>query len=145
VLEQQVANAAAASHEGRKYEGLFEFRGVAKPGKTPEEVEQALYREIEKLQKEPVGERELQKVKNQLAASNFRRLQADFALMFQVLIAEANRGWQTINTDPPRMQAVTAEDVQRVAAAYFKPEKRNVLLLYTKKEAAQKPAAGGAK
>jgi predicted Zn-dependent peptidase len=65
--------------------------------------------------------------------------------MFQVLIAEANRGWQTINTDPPRMQAVTAEDIQRVAAAYFKPEKRNVLLLYTKKEAAQKPAAGGAK
>src|SRR4029077_3024327 len=58
VLDQQVANSAFAGHEGRKYEGFFEFRGVAKPGKTPEQVEQAIYKEIEKLQTEPVPERE---------------------------------------------------------------------------------------
>ena len=33
VLEQQVANMASASHINRKYEGFFEFRGIAKPGK----------------------------------------------------------------------------------------------------------------
>jgi predicted Zn-dependent peptidase len=144
VLEQQVANGAAATHEGRKWEGLFEFRGIAKPGHTPEQVEQAIYKEIEKLQNEPVPDRELQKVKNQLAASNFRRLQSDFALMFQLLIAESNRGWETLNTDPPKMQAVTAADIQRIAKAYFAPEKRNVLIFYTKKKEGA-PAAGGAR
>jgi predicted Zn-dependent peptidase len=141
VLDQQVANGAAATVEGRKWEGMFELRGIAKPGKTPEQVEQALYKEVEKLEKEPPGERELQKIKNQLAASNYRRLQSDFALMFQILIAESNRGWQTLNTDPQRMQAVTAGDVQRVAKRYFRPENRNVLIFYTKKNAA--PATSG--
>ena len=134
VLEQQVATAARAGHNGWKYDGFFEMNGTARPGKTPEQVEQALYKEIEKLQAEPAPERELQKVKNQLAATNFRRLQSDFFLMFQVLMAEAYRGWQMLNTDPPRMQAVTAADVQRVARQYFAPENRNVLVLYTKKK-----------
>ena len=85
VLEQQVANSASARHEGDKYEGYFEFRGAPKPGKTPEQVEQAIYKEIEKLQNEPVPEHELQKVKNQHAAANFRQLQSDFSLMRQLL------------------------------------------------------------
>ena len=72
VLQQQVANSASAGQDWRKYEGLFELSGVAKPGKTPEEVEQALYKEIERLQKELVDAKELQKVKNQYAAGNFR-------------------------------------------------------------------------
>ena len=140
VLDQQVANSAFAGHEGRKYEGFFEFRGVAKPGKTPEQVEQAIYKEIEKLQTELVPERELQKVKNQQAATNFRALQSSFSLMQQLLIADVNRGWQTINTDPPKLQTVTAEDIQRIAKKYFVPEGRNVLVLNTKRAA----AAGGA-
>src|SRR3989454_11474310 len=136
VLDQQVANAAFAGHEGRKYEGFFEFRGVAKSGKTPEQVEQAIYKEIEKLQAELVPERELQKVKNQQTAGNFRALQSNFSLMQQLLVADVNRGWRIINTDPPRLQTVTAEDIQRIAKKYFAPEGRNVLLLNTKRAAA---------
>ncbi len=143
VLDQQVATNASGGHEGRKYEGFFEFRGTAKAGKTPEQVEQAIYKEIEKLQNELVPDRELQKVKNQQAAANFRRLQANFALMEQLLISDGYRGWQTINTDPARLQTVTAEDVQRIAKKYFKAESRNVLLLYPKRAAAA-AAAGGA-
>lgn len=141
VLEQQVANGASANHNGMKYEGYFEFRGIAKPGKTPEQVEAAIYKEIEKLKTEPVSDRELQKVKNQQAASNFRRLQSNFSLMQQLLVADVSRGWQTINTDPPLMQAVTVEDIQRIAKKYFLSEGRNVLVLNTKRGAA---VAGGA-
>src|SRR5262249_9142914 len=68
VLEQGLANTASAAQNGAKYEGYFEIRCVAKPGKTPEEVEAAVYKELEKIKKEPAGERELQKVKNQNAA-----------------------------------------------------------------------------
>ena len=102
-------------------------------------MEQAIYKEIEKLQTELVPDRELQKVKNQQAASNFRSLQSNFALMQQLLIYDGYRGWQTINTDPPRIQMVTAEDIQRIAKKYFAPEGRNVLVLNTKRAT----AAGG--
>lgn len=136
VLEQQVANSGFARHEGRKYEGFFELMGVAKQGKTPEQVEQAMYREIEKLQNELVSPRELQKVKNQQAASNFRGLQSDFSLMRQLLTYDVYRGWRTINTEPQTLAAVTAEDIQRVARKYFAPQNRNVLILYRKGAAA---------
>jgi predicted Zn-dependent peptidase len=139
VLDRQVATSARAGQDGNKYEGYFEFHGTAKQGHTPEEVEQAIYGEIDKLKNDPVSARELQKVKNQVAAALFRRLQSDYMLMMQVLIAEGSRGWRSVNTDPPRLEAVTAEDVRRVAAKYFEPVNRNVMILY------RKPAAGGAK
>ncbi len=133
VLDRQIATAASAGQNGMKWEGYFVLQGVAKPGNVPEQVEQALYKEIEKFQKEKVGERELQKIKNQFAAANFRRLDNRFNLMLQILISENNRGWRSLNEDPPKYAAVTAEDVQRVANAYFKPENRSVAIYYTKK------------
>jgi predicted Zn-dependent peptidase len=142
VLQQGVANSASAGNDARKYEGLFELSGVAKPGKTPEEVEQALYKEIERLQKELVDDKELQKVKNQYAANNFRGLQSSFGLMVQLLLRDSNRGWETINTDPARHQAVTAEDIRRAANTYFKPENRTIAVYYTKKAAGGTAAAG---
>lgn len=138
VLQQAVANSAGAGEDSRKYEGLFEMSGVAKPGKTPEEVEQALYKELEKLQKDLVDARELQKVKNQYAAGVFRGLQSNFGLMVQLLLRDNLRGWETINTDPLRHQAVTPEDIRRVANNYFKPENRTIAIYNTKK------APGGA-
>ena len=137
VLDQKVANSAAAGENSLKYEGYFSASGVAKPGNTPEQVEQALYREIEKLQKERVPDRELQKVKNQFNAGNFRRLQSNFGLMIQLLLADAGRGWPSFNEDPGKIQAVTADDVQRVANKYFKPENRAVAIYYTRKTETQ--------
>ncbi|OPZ63445.1 MAG: Peptidase M16 inactive domain protein [bacterium ADurb.Bin478] len=133
VLDQKVANSVGAGQNGMKWEGYFLLSGVAKPDSTPEIVEQALYREIEKLQKDKVGDRELQKVKNQFAADTFRRLDSRFLLMIQILLADSNRGWQSFNEDPKRIAAVTAEDIQRVANKYFKPENRAVALFYTRK------------
>ena len=137
VLDQKVANSATAGENSLKYEGYFSASGVAKPGNTPEQVEQALYREIEKLQKEKVPDRELQKVKNQFNAGNFRRLQSNFGLMIQLLLADAGRGWPSFNEDPGKIQAVTADDIQRVANKYFKPENRAVAVYYTKKTETQ--------
>jgi predicted Zn-dependent peptidase len=132
VLRDGVANSADASQEGRKYEGLFEFQGVARPGTKPEEVEQAIYQEIARLQKEKVGEKELRKVKNRNAADDFRRLQSNFNLMMQLLVCEAYRGWRTLDTDSAQMQAVTADDIMRVANTYFAPENRTVGIYHTK-------------
>ena len=132
VEEQQVATDASGGQAGFKYEGMFELRGTAKQGRTPEEVEQAIQAEIERLKTEPVGDRELQKVKNQNAAGIFRDLEGNFQLMMQLLIRENSRGWETINSDPPLYDAVTADDVMRVAGQYFTPEARAVAIYYRK-------------
>ena len=135
VLEQQLATNARAGSSGLKYEGFFEIVGTARPGKDPAEVEKAIYKEIETLQKTPVGERELQKVKNQQQATDFRRLQSNFGLMIQLLMSEAQGSWQIINQYSEKFQAVTADDIQRVAKKYFAPENRTVALYYRKEAA----------
>ena len=56
--------------------------------------------------------------------------------MLQLLLADNGRGWQSFNEDPKRIEAVTADDIQRVAKTYFKPERRAVILYYTKKAGA---------
>ena len=136
VEEQEVATGASGGQAGFKFEGMFELRGTAKQGRTPEEVEQAIHGELERLKSEPVGSRELQKVKNQNAAGTFRDLEGNFQLMMQLLIRENMRGWETINTDPPLYDAVTAEDIMRVAGKYFTPETRAVAIYYRKGGAA---------
>ncbi len=133
VLDQKVATSAGGGPNSLKWAGFFSLSGVARPGQTPEQVEQALYKEIETLQTTPVGDRELRKVKNRFAADAFRRVQNNFALMLQLLVAEHGRGWQSFNEDPRRIEAVTADDVQRVATRYFAPEARAVITYYTKK------------
>ncbi len=130
VEDQGVATQASGGQSGFKFEGMFELRGVAAEGHTPEEVEQALYAEMERLKTEPVDARELQKVKNQNAASNFRQLQGNFFLMYSMLMREAYRGWETLNTDPPLYDAVTADDIMRVAGTYFESENRTVAIYY---------------
>jgi hypothetical protein len=134
VEDQEVATSASGGQAGFKFEGMFELNGVAKDGHTPEDVEAALYAELERLKTELVEERELQKVKNQNAASTFRELRANFMLMYRLLMRDANRGWDTINSDPPLYEAVTAEDIRRVAKTYFEPENRAVAIYYRKEE-----------
>ncbi len=141
VLDQQVATSARAGHNGLKWAGYFQLSADAQTGRTLEEVEQALYGEMEKLQTTLVDARELQKVKNRYAADMFRRMRSNFGLVLQLLIADGYRGWQSFNDDPKRLAAVTAEDVKRVASRYFTPERRAVALYYRKAEAQVEGAA----
>ncbi len=130
VEDQKVATSAGGGQAGFKFEGMFELSGAAAPERTPEEVEQAIYAELERMKAEPVTDRELQKVKNQNAANDFRGLEGNFQLMMQLLIRENNRGWDTINTDPALYESVTADDVMRVADTYFTTENRAVAVYY---------------
>jgi len=132
VLEQKVATEAGAGVNGLKYDGFFELSGIAAEGHTPEEVEQALYKEAKVLQEQLVGDQELMKVKNQQLASDFRRLRSKTSLMIQLLIYEALGDWENINKFSDRIQAVTAEDVRAAARKYIKPENSNVAVYNTK-------------
>lgn len=131
------ASAGTSSFGGpAKYAGYFSFRGEVKGEAEPEDLERAWYAELDRLQKEPVGERELQKVKNRVAAEAYRRLQSNFFLMLQLGYFEALGGWEYINEAPRKLQAVTAADIQRVANAYFDWKNRSVAVYLRKVDAA---------
>jgi predicted Zn-dependent peptidase len=132
----QVATGAQVSQDSRKYAGMFAFSGECKGDATPEQVEQGWYGELKKLQDAPVPDHELQKVKNQVLADAYRRLQSNFYLMLQLGSYEAEGGWQYINTSPQALLAVTAADVQRVAQKYFARENRSVATYVRKAGAA---------
>ena len=132
VLEQKVATEAGAGVNGLKYDGFFELSGIAAEGHTPEEVEQALHKEVKVLQEQLVGDQELLKVKNQQLAGDFRRLRSKTSLMIQLLMYEALGDWENINKFSERIQAVTAEDVRAVARKYIKAENSNVAVYNTK-------------
>ncbi len=132
VLEQKVATNAGAGVSGLKFDGYFSLSGVAAEGHTPEDVEEALDKEVEALQKTLVSEREIQKVKNQQLAGDFRRLRSKTSLMMQLLTYDAMGSWENINKFSDRIQAVTREDIQRVAKKYFRPKNRSVAVYYTK-------------
>jgi len=119
-----------------KYEGYFEVGAEVKDGRRPEEVEAALLAELDLLKNEPVGERELQKVKNQELANSFRRLQSNFFLALQLMLYDSDGDWRYLNESPAKLQAVTVADIQNAAKKYFTKENRNVAYYLRKAGAA---------
>jgi predicted Zn-dependent peptidase len=140
VLGKQVANETWARQDSMKWAGAFNIGGECKDGVAPEKVEAAIYAELEKLQNETISTEELQKVKNNFAASEYRKLASNHAIMFQLIYNEGFGDWREINNAGPKVQAVTTDDVKRVATEYFKKENRSVGT-YTRKPG--KETAGG--
>ncbi|MEM7164154.1 MAG: pitrilysin family protein [Planctomycetota bacterium] len=132
VEDQKIASGAGVRVDTRKYAGAFSFGAECKGSATPAEVEEAWYAELQKLQTEPVSERELQKVKNRVLADSFRRLQSNQFLAIQLAFYESMGGWEYINNAPDRMAAVTGEDIMEVMNKYFDESNRSVAI-YTRK------------
>ena len=138
VLGSKVATDIWAHPDHRKWAGLFNAGGEAKDSHTPQEVELAIYKEIEKLKNEDIPADELQKVKNNFAANEYRKLSSNNAILMQLIFNDGLGDWREINEAGPKIQAVTAEDLRRVANRYFTRENRAVAI-YTRKT--EKPAA----
>lgn len=132
VEDQEIAASARAGNRSQHFAGSFSFTATPKGDASLEELELAWLEQIDLLKTEPVSDRELQKIKNQSAADTFRELQDNSSLFFQLAITEAYGGYEYLNDYPRAIQAVTAEDIMRVANAYFKNDARAVSM-YTRK------------
>lgn len=145
VEEKQLAvGQPSAGMQSLRYEGFFQVGAEVKEGADPLQLEAGLMREIERLQKDLVPERELQKVKNQAMANSFRRLQSNFFLLLQLLIYDSSDDWTYLNESPEKVQAVTAEELREAARRYLKPEKKNVAVYLRREGAApMDPALSG--
>ncbi len=131
-----VATSVDAGQDSRKWAGLFEATGEARDGCKPEQVEQGIYDSVDRLKTEEVPAEELQKVKNNFAAAEYRRLSANYPILMQLIGYDGEGDWREINAAGPKIQAVTAADVKRVADEYLTKENRTVAV-YTRKPGTQ--------
>ena len=130
VYEKQLALGAGAYYARvSAAPDLFTLYATPLPGKSVEELEQALFDEIERIKTELVSARELQKAKNQIEASFIFSQDSIFSLARQLASYEIVAGWRYWEAYLPGIRAVTREDVRRVAQKYLGSEKRTVGVL----------------
>ena len=130
VHERQIALEAGGDYSYFAFDPpLFWFWGTPMPGQTPETMEKALLEEMERLRKERVTDEELTRARNQAEAAFV--FQDDSVHRRAALLArfELIGGYAGKDKFLDRLRAVTPDDVQRVARAYFADENKNVGVL----------------
>jgi predicted Zn-dependent peptidase len=122
-----------ANHPGVRAPNLFILTATPLAPHTTGEVEAAIYEELEWLKREPVSSKELEKVLNNLDADLVRGLRSNSGLASQLSMHQAVAGdWRYILKSRDKVAAVTAADIQRVAAQYFTKSNRTVAVLVKK-------------
>jgi zinc protease len=130
VLEKKLVIEANADNSLLSHDpDLFSLSAEPLPGKQVDDIENALNREIEQLQSEPVPEHEIEKAKNQIEASFVYGQDSRFFQAMLLAQYEITSGWKEIDDYLPSVRKVTPEDIQRVARKYLIPDNRTVGVL----------------
>ncbi len=140
VREKELVNSVSSFASESRGTGAFYITATLRPGKKTEEVEAAIYEEVERLKKELIADWELQKTKAS-ARSAFIDAIEDTLSRAQILSQYAvyYNDPNLINTRLDKVAGVTKDDVQRVAQKYLKETNRTVVIT-TPKSAPGGPA-----
>ena len=128
IYNKRLALTAFGSGNITEDPNLFYAVAIVQPGQSPAAAEQALIAEFEKLKREPVTDRELQRAKNQFARDYIvgRESIQDKALHL-AHAAVIHNDITTADGEFDIFTKVTVADVQRVARTYFNEANRVVL------------------
>jgi len=130
VYQQKLALEAEADYNFDTIDPfLFSFAGQPMPGKTVAQLEAALEAEIKRLQTGLVGDTELQKAKNQVAASFYMALDSIFYRGMLLGRTATVARWTLLKEFVPKIQQVTREQVREVAKKYLVPNNLTVGVL----------------
>ncbi len=129
IEKQQVALTAQgfSGFPGDKYPNLMLFYALSTPGTDLDTLAIALRAEIDLLKTELVTLEELERVKTQLKASLVRTLDSNMGMARVLAEYDAKTGsWRNVFDELETIEAVTAEDIQRVASTTFTAENRTI-------------------
>ena len=143
VRSDRIASSADASYDGiARGPGMFMLSGTPTSGKTAQEVEQALRREIQKLVKDGVTEDELQRVKSQVVASHVYERDSMFYQARQIgSLDMVGLSPGVVDLFVEKLKLVTAEQVQAVAKKYLVDERLTVAYLDPQPLDGKRPSA----
>jgi predicted Zn-dependent peptidase len=144
VKEKEMLTNVGGFMDEKRGVGALYSNATLRPNVKTEDVEAAIYAEIDRLKKEPIADWELQKAKNTTRRNFVNNLQSS-------LIRAVTIGQYTVYYDEPglinarldKVSAVTKEDVQRVANKYLLDTNRTVVITMPKaREKATTGASG---
>jgi zinc protease len=143
VKEKELVAGIGGYMDERRGPGAFYISATLRPGKKLEDAEATIYEEIERLKETPIADWELQKAKNGTRRAFINSIvttqsRANTIGIFAIYYNDPN----LINTKLSKVDAIKAEDVQRVAKQFLKQTNRTVLITMPKSKVAQSAAAG---
>jgi predicted Zn-dependent peptidase len=120
---------------GTLYPNVLVIDAQPKAPATVEQLEAAVYEELEKLKTTPVDSLELEKIKNNLVSDFIWGLYDGLGLADRLAQSQTIAGdWKYLGFLRERMSSVTAADIMRVARQYFTKENRTVAVLVPAKK-----------
>ncbi|MDR2837986.1 MAG: insulinase family protein [Azonexus sp.] len=131
VREDKVAISASIDYDNTaRGPGMIYLSGSPATGKTVADLEAALRAEIGRVSKDGVSAAELQRAKAQLVASEVYKLDSMFGQAMEIGMIEAvGLPYRQLDRMLEKLQAVSAADVQAVAAKYFNDDALTVGIL----------------
>jgi zinc protease len=130
VYQKRLARDVGASYELTSLDpGLFMLYAQPLPGKTAATLEKELIAQVDRLQAQPVGDRELEKAKNGLEAAF---VLGQDSIFYQGLLLgeyEVAGDWRLVDKYVPSVRDVTADDIKRIASVYLTATNRTVAVL----------------
>ena len=148
VRDQQIAAEAegVSPYPGGKYPSLFVFFAAPLPGHTPQEMRDAIHKEIEKLKTTDVSDDELAMYKTRTRADLLRGLADNQGLANDLAVYQTRYGdWRELFLQLNKVDKVTKADIRRVANQVFVTSNRTEAWTATAAPAAQAQKAADAK
>ena len=137
VKEKELVTNVSAFPSPFRGGGYYQITAMVAPGKKVEDVEAAINEEIERLQREPIADWELDKAKNSARRGSIQSLQSSLGTAIRLSeYAVFYNDPGLINTQFQKFAAVTKADVQRVAQKYLKPANRTAAVTTPAKQQA---------
>ncbi len=134
VDEEQLALQAGGFNgfPGDKYPNLFVYFAIPNQNISPSEVESAMYDIIEDVKTNGVTPEELERVKTQARANIIRQLQSNTGIASNLTYYDVVTGdWRNLFNNLDAIEAVTNEDIMRVANETFTKNNRTVAMIQT--------------
>ena len=130
VYEEQIALYAGGGLTDTEDPGLFYLYLGMTPGKDIDDGKKMLFGEIERFAAEEVSDRELQKAQNQLEADFILRMQTNMYKGLQLGDYQVRGGdYRMLFDAADKYQAVTKDDIIRVAKDYLIEDNRTTVIL----------------
>ena len=125
-----------------KYDNLFAIVGAPNRGVSPDSVEHMIYDELEAIKENGITQEELERAKTRARSDLIGQLDSNQGLALQFAKMEALRDdWRSVFRRLDAIEAITADDVQRVAQSTFKRSNRTVAMIKTTDDEEQPTAA----
>ncbi len=130
VDQKQLASAVFTSYGATFDPTLFTVYAVTNKDKNVGDVEAAVYEELEKIKKDGITEKELQKVKNQKLIEFYNQVETINGKSNNIGTYEVFFGdYRKMFDAPNEYNKISTEDIKRVANEYFKKSQRTVGIL----------------